>query len=399
MLHLDIDPRSVLIVTGLLSLACAGVQLSMRRGLPASIHHGTGTWAGGLVVLFVAMMLVGQRDRLPDILTSVLANGLLWGGMATCSVGLRRFAGRSAPIMAMGLGGLLFMAASAWYVLLRPDYPMRLVCNAFFILLIELVLLDAAYSIRPRNRLVKFMIACYACAAAISVIRILAVLSGIDNTGSLFEPTFFQRIFLLTFGLTWLLASAVFILIVNDRLHSMLRRAAAHDPLSGLLNRGAVTMMLEREIDRAVRHRSPLSVLMADIDYFKQINDSYGHAVGDRTIVDFATRATLQLRCYDLLSRYGGEEFLLVLPGTEASMATRVAERVRASIATEPGDGPNYTVSIGVASYVEGMTLSALVSAADQALYQAKNNGRNRVELAQLEKSTPIQAESLAIAH
>lgn len=392
-----LDPRSIVAVCSLLSLICAIMLLSIRRGLPVSIQ-GIEAWAGGTVAVFVAVVLIGQRDQLPDILTSVLANGLLWGGMASAAVGLRRFTGRSAPIAALCGGDLLFMAVSAWYVLVHPDYPMRLVSNAFFLMLIELVLLEAAWAVRPRNLPVKFMIACFAAAAGVGALRIVAIFAGVDKTASLFEPTFFQKLFLLKTGLAWLLASAAFALMINDRLHGILRHAAAYDPLSGLLNRGAVTMMLEREMDRSSRRKSPLSVLLVDIDNFKLVNDNYGHAVGDRTIVDFAVRAALQLRRSDLLGRYGGEEFLAVLPETDVTIAAQVAERLRAGMA-EPASGPDYTVSIGVARYTGGMTPDDLVRAADYALYQAKENGRNRVEVASggLYSFTP--AENFATVH
>ncbi len=226
--------------------------------------------------------------------------------------------------------------------------------------------------------------------------RIFAVLTGVDNTDSLFETTPYQKIFLITFGLIWLLANVAFILIVNEHLYGVLHRAAAYDPLSGLLNRGTVTMMLEREVDRAGRHGSVLSVLIIDIDHFKQVNDNHGHAAGDRAIADFAARATLQLRRSDLLGRYGGEEFLAILPETGAEMAVQVAERIRSSIAVEQDAVPAYTVSIGVARHAAGMTADDLVDAADHALYCAKGDGRNRVELVQDCRASPIPEGSSA---
>lgn len=390
-----LDPRSVVIVTVLLSLVCAAVMFRMRRGLPVSIQ-GTGIWAVGVVAVSLAMVLVGQRGRLPDLVTSVVANTVLWGGMASCVTGLYRFAGRSAPVALLGVVGALFVAATAWYALLYPDYPMRLVTNAFFILMFAAFSLRAAYCMSPRSAPVKFMIACYAGLAGVVILRIVAVLAGFDKTAGLLEPTPVQTIFLVGYSLLGLLANVSFLVTVNERQHGLLRHAAAYDPLSGLLNRGAVTDMLERELDRSSRHGSPLSVLMIDIDHFKQVNDNYGHAAGDRAIADFATRAILQLRRSDLLGRYGGEEFLAVLPETGAAMAAHVAERVRAGMEVEAVNGPSYTVSIGVACYVDGMTQHDLVHAADRALYRAKENGRNRIEVAQDETSAPIPAGTLA---
>lgn len=390
-----LDPRSIVVLTTLLLMVFAGVLLSMRRRLSSSIN-GTGVWAAGTIVIGVATVLIGQRERLPEWLTSVFANGLLWIGMSSCVIGLRRFAGRREPLLELIGTGLAYMAASAWFAVLHPDYPARLATNAFFFAVIYLVLLESVESVRPRNRPVKFLAVCFAGAIGVVLLRLLAVLAGIDKTAGLFAPNAYQKMFLVSYGLTWLFANIAFILMVNERLYKMLRRAAAYDPLSGLVNRGTVTMMLEREIERASRNGKPLSVLLVDIDHFKRINDRHGHAIGDRTIVDFATRTALHLRRADVLSRYGGEEFLALLPDTDAAMAVQVAERVRASIAAETGALAEYTVSIGVACLIRGMTPDDLVHSADQALYRAKENGRNRVEITLQEVASPIPAKSPA---
>ena len=145
--------------------------------------------------------------------------------------------------MLIGAGGL-YVSASIWFVLMQPNYPMRLVTNAFFILLIDLILLQTALQIRPFNRPVKLLAVCFATMAIVATLRILAVLSGVDNTASLFGQTVFQKVFLVSFSLSWLLASIAFILVVTDRAHISLRHAATYDSLSGLLNRSAVTKLL-----------------------------------------------------------------------------------------------------------------------------------------------------------
>jgi len=135
-------------------------------------------------------------------------------------------------------------------------------------------------------------------------------------------------------------------------------------------------------MERSSRHGEPLSILLVDIDHFKQVNDSYGHTAGDRTIANFAGRAKQQLRCSDTLGRYGGEEFLAVLPHTNPTMTLHVAERIRTAATGSGSNELSYTVSIGVAGHLQGMTLEELVLAADKALYRAKGGRRNRVELA-----------------
>ena len=180
------------------------------------------------------------------------------------------------------------------------------------------------------------------------------------------------------------------VLVLQDdllRSQQVLRHEATHDRLTGLWNRGRVLDELARELRRNRRELGSLAVIVADVDHFKQINDSFGHAMGDIVLQNIAKRILSALRSTDSVGRYGGEEFLLVLPGADASGGRDVADRVRAAVAAEPiRETPSelmVTMSLGVASGGPGVVESAaLVEAADQALYRAKANGRNRVEVA-----------------
>jgi two-component system, cell cycle response regulator len=164
-----------------------------------------------------------------------------------------------------------------------------------------------------------------------------------------------------------------------------LKFEATHDPLTRLLNRKAVLELLTKEISRARRLQTPLSIFLADLDFFKHINDTYGHLVGDDVLRNTAARIRGAIREYDHVGRYGGEEFIAVLPGCNADLAEQVAERVRRSISEEAvANTPcpvNITVSIGVLQWQSGMDVSDLLQETDVALYRAKNGGRNRVEV------------------
>ena len=164
-----------------------------------------------------------------------------------------------------------------------------------------------------------------------------------------------------------------------------LRQEATHDSLTGLLNRNAIFGMLQLELDRARRESREISMLMADLDQFKKVNDRYGHLAGDAVLRESAQRMKSSTRAYDSLGRYGGEEFLVVLPGCGGQAAVAQAERLRAAIGSEPvlvgGRSLAVTCSIGVACRPSGMAgdMDALIREADCALYAAKENGRNRV--------------------
>ncbi len=167
---------------------------------------------------------------------------------------------------------------------------------------------------------------------------------------------------------------------------SALQHEASHDRLTGLWNRGTILDHLARELSRTRREGGSMSVLLADIDRFKHINDTYGHSAGDQVLCEISRRIRSPLRDYDTAGRYGGEEFLLVLPGTDAGKARVVAERLREHVHATPVTGESFThevsVSIGVAcTYAVGFESTALIHVADQALYRAKAAGRNRVEV------------------
>jgi diguanylate cyclase (GGDEF)-like protein len=160
-----------------------------------------------------------------------------------------------------------------------------------------------------------------------------------------------------------------------------LGQQAVTDPLTGLFNRLRVDQSLADEIARASRYGDPLSLVLFDVDLFKAINDAHGHQAGDRTLVRLADVTRTLVRRSDLLARWGGEEFILVTPGSDGAMARRAAEKLRAAIERlDFEDVGKVTCSFGVTQYVDGDTAESFVSRADRALYLAKVNGRNRVE-------------------
>jgi len=174
-----------------------------------------------------------------------------------------------------------------------------------------------------------------------------------------------------------------------------LRVQATHDALTGLLNRGRVLEVLLAEIARSARELRPVSVLMVDLDRFKQINDTRGHLAGDAVLREAARRMRAATRKYEVPGRYGGEEFLIVLPGCSSRDASTHAERIRDAVAGEPfaacGELFSVTCSIGVSSRPACATENAdsLIREADAALYQAKNQGRNRVVVFAAEETPP----------
>lgn len=163
-----------------------------------------------------------------------------------------------------------------------------------------------------------------------------------------------------------------------------LEKLARTDALTGVLNRGGLMNNLADEIDRAIRYKHPLSLLMVDLDHFKHVNDEYGHQRGDIVLAEAVHILSEVSRHSDTIGRYGGEEFLLLLPETKITEAKILAERIRHDIerhqfCQDEGLNISLTCSIGVTEYKPGQTQSNLLQTVDRLLYSAKNAGRNRV--------------------
>ncbi|MFQ5615751.1 MAG: diguanylate cyclase [Anaerolineales bacterium] len=191
---------------------------------------------------------------------------------------------------------------------------------------------------------------------------------------------------------TWQAGGKVFFTaIVRDitkrvQAEKKLRYLAITDSLTGIFNRRHFFELAERELERARRYNRLLSIILLDIDHFKWVNDTYGHATGDQALQALTTQCQESLRESDIFARYGGEEFVILLPETDLEQAQQVAERIRKEVADlsihTAGNTVSITISLGVASLVDReMTLDKLLARADKALYASKEGGRNRVTI------------------
>jgi diguanylate cyclase (GGDEF)-like protein len=181
-----------------------------------------------------------------------------------------------------------------------------------------------------------------------------------------------------------LFAQQATIALKNARLFAEVQRLATTDSLTGLHNRRSFFDMAQRLYDYARRYSRPLAVIMLDVDHFKQINDSFGHAIGDQVLRSMADICLSTLRTVDVVGRYGGEEFVMLLPETDLADAGMVAERLQQQVIAEPvltdRGALAITVSLGVSHIAATChSLEQLIDRADQALYAAKQQGRNRV--------------------
>jgi len=184
-----------------------------------------------------------------------------------------------------------------------------------------------------------------------------------------------------------------------------MRYRATHDLLTGLWDRGVIMELLQRELQRGRRdlQSGSVTLLLGDIDHFKHVNDTFGHAAGDAALRAVAKLLTESVRNYDAVSRYGGEEFLLVLPGCDAKVGADRADRIRQTIESNPVEAGDaripLTMSLGMANSAEWPALDgeALIRKADEALYRAKSEGRNRAVVARPEGFAPARRISLSL--
>jgi diguanylate cyclase (GGDEF)-like protein len=165
---------------------------------------------------------------------------------------------------------------------------------------------------------------------------------------------------------------------------SKLENRLKYDSLTKVLTRESVLSLLEEDVQQAHKHKHPLSIIMADLDFFKQVNDKHGHQIGDEVLADIAARIASTLRQQDVVGRYGGEEFVVVLNKADSKAAADIAERIRRRVADYPFKVDHVklqmTLSQGVAQLTEQDSMESLIRRADNALYQSKRHGRNRVE-------------------
>jgi len=375
---LDLDPRTIVLLTGVMGILMSVVLFFLRRNFPPSIK-GLGEWAAAPAVIFVATLLLGSRGAIPDFFSLFSANLILLTGLSLFYFGSQRFFG--VPLSIRLWGSLVLVAAPvlAWYTHVEPHYGMRMLVMT--VLMTALSASNARLILRYGAR----SFGTYLTATALLIqtgaqlLRFTSALS-VPADATLFSVSPVQTTYVIALAFCMMSATVGVVLMATDRLRAEFEHLAVHDSLTGALTRRALIETCEQELERSRRKRHDMSLLMLDLDHFKAINDTHGHLAGDRVLVDFVARVTALLRRPDRFGRFGGEEFVALLPETSPEEAAIVADRIRAEVATA-SEQPSCTVSIGVATIRRGSdTLDLLLARADAALYQAKATGRNCVK-------------------
>ena len=371
----QLDPRSLIAMAGLMAALMAVVLYFMRRYYPPSIQ-GIGYWASAPLMWLVATVMFSGRGVFPDLFSMVVANTLLLLGTTAFYVGCRRFLGHGGGWRLWGTVAALSALVFAWLTYGHPSYPLRL--GSFTALMICIYAANLRFLLRHGGkrfpvRLVEVVLALHIAVLAVRLSSTLVGRAGSD----LMEPSLYQTLYIGAYVLTVLMLSIGAVLMATDRLTTELNHLATHDALTHTLNRRALLERFEEELARSQRTGKGPSLMMLDLDHFKAVNDTRGHQHGDAVLVHFVQRAQAVLRRPDRLGRYGGEEFVVLLPETGAQDAQTVAQRIHAAAAS--GHALDCRLSIGLTTWLGPQdTLDAMLARADKALYQAKAQGRNQ---------------------
>ena len=376
----DVPTMLMMIIASSMVMALALALAGWRQR-----HEGMGCWATALLLHAVAYVLLGLRGQSPEILTVVLANVLLGCTFSALLTAVYQFRGLPWPVFQIvwPVATLVFT-----FTVLLEDYLARVVvgCTVYVAQIAQMLwaLHDPRAPLPSRGALL--IVLGMGLQAVILTLRIVGAHAGkLDPAGLLDNGTLQTVTFLCAF-ITVLLASLGFIFMTKDRLNESNQRMASTDPLTGVANRRSLINALERDVAHAARAGESLAVMMVDVDHFKKVNDEYGHLAGDHVLQHVVDLLRERLRSQDLVGRFGGEEFMVLLPQTDAmgahELAQSLCEHIAQSSCTWGERTIPVTVSIGVfAGHVShDARWDMLVDAADHAMYQAKQAGRNRVE-------------------
>ena len=366
-------------MAGMIGMVMGLVLLGLRRNYPASIR-GMRLWGAAPIACAGSTLFYGLDGMLPTPVVTLLGNGLLLVGVTLFLLGSEQLHGLPSSWRRWALVIAATLLLLAFFMHVYPDYRLRVL--VFSGTLAAIVVEHARLLGRHGNGFAhRFTAMALWGQAAVLVFRAMTTLWLDQADTQRFAPSMAQTVYIATFSFSVLLVSIGVLLMAGERVRAEFEYLATHDTLTGAYTRRAVLAACADELARWSRYGSPFSLLIFDLDHFKRINDEHGHLVGDQVLVDFGQRIQSLLRTADRLGRHGGEEFMAILPETDAAAATQVAERMRAALdTTAAATGlPHYTVSIGVTVVQAGdSTVDALIARADAALYQAKAQGRNR---------------------
>lgn len=375
-MQLHIPTLFVAIIT-----ACLLQTISISAIIRKEDRDGLRPFIGAMALQALVYALFIFRDAIPDLLSVWGANVAVTVSYSLCVLAVAQFQQRRVPHWQLYAPVILVTLS---FAVLAPKLPGRvLIGSAVYLFQASLLLRMLITGIRQTPGCGQYLIIIgNALNIVATVVRVaIFYLAEQDSVTRVADAGLSQSIIYLSVFISLNLVAVGFILMVKERADEKNRLMAITDSLTGCWNRLRVKECMQYEVTRYQRYGVPVSILLIDIDFFKSVNDLHGHVTGDRLLKEFAALVRTLQRDTDLFGRWGGEEFIVVLPSSDAAAAAVMAERIRHETASATfADGLRITISIGLAEYLPGETLEQWIGRADAALYTAKNTGRNRIE-------------------
>lgn len=371
---------SIAVLTGVLSLCVLG---SLARSGMAGIRE---TIRANLLTLLAFFLFGLQATEAPRWASILLPNMLISLALCAYYTGVRRLLGQRVPRRLMGVACAAAWLALVGYTYLDSQVAPRIVAMSTLQMGFMFAVAVAVARGVPANRSrysYYFVWSVAMISGLTCALRSILFATGVAQADFLLQPTTWNIVFMTLGVLAMPCLTLGTIMIIHDRMLADREHEASTDFLAGLMSRKAWWLQAERYCAQALRTRRPLSLLLLDIDHFKRINDTHGHAAGDAVLRHFGLLATATLRTGDHLGRVGGEEFSVLFADMRSDAVLEVAQRLLDSVRRTPcahgGSTIAYTFSAGVVDWLPGENLQAFFERADRMLYAAKQAGRNRV--------------------
>ncbi len=383
-MSLTLDLRTIF-VTGALTCFIIGLMLLMTF-VTGRFTRSPVWWSASSLCIGAGLLGAAFRDTLPDLITVEFANTAMLAGGLLLLFGIRAFGGRELNWFVFGI-----ILIATWTLLAlfpgEDGFAVRVMVVGTVMALCDAAIVREAVRLAQQEGLRSAWLLAALFAPTVVIYGGRIVLAGLDQVGTkLFPEDSGSSGWLAATGVTFvILRGQALLLLAGERTNRMLASLARHDALTGAMNRSGLEQWLARQKRGHQPRELRASLLLVDIDHFKALNDSRGHAAGDEILRIFTNAVRGQLRSDDILARQGGDEFAIILPGIRVREAVRIADRIR-NVFRDALAGVDDlplppTLSIGVAEAdLRGLGLDELLAEADEALYRAKRLGRDRVQ-------------------
>lgn len=382
-----LDIHTFWLVAAMGAASIGAVILLARKAYPPRMHRMLILYGAGMISLGLCLLIRAERAYASEFLFNVVTYMLSTACMSLQYSALCRLKNRRPWTVLLWLPLAVVFLIAIWFVCIHRNLSYEILAINW-VNFAMLGLLAWTLWLPEQNYRLPLADILSACGCGLyALVNGMVIVNTIQLGKFPAEYNFNQpRTIINTIAvlITEFVMFPLFLLMLSERVNRILSEQAMQDPLTNLYNRRAFEMIAYREIAGAARTGAAISVLVCDLDHFKQVNDRFGHAAGDQTLMEAAAQLRMSLRNEDFLCRWGGDEFCALLPRALTGDAEKIAERIRqnfdAAQSTAKNVAPHITISIGIATCESGNAdLDALLKAADQALYLAKNAGRNRL--------------------